>query len=329
MSFQRRRSRGHPTQPEIPDAAQIRKFQRTVPCSQPQSTKTNELLKMVQPGHHHGYQPAPPHRPPSARSTSRRASQFRPPSREKTSYNLYESRLSQGSSTDNPSRDVYSRASSVSVSRPSSSLSKYNPLPPIGYRTVHQFETDIGDTTDLSNSFRKLSVDICVPSGEDSSEACYSAGYNKSTDFTRQTLVTQGRRETTSTIQTRQKTTLGEKSSHVNRVMSPNRTEKEENGNVTAENLTLDILSPGRSDDRPEKLTIALKLPDGRRFQQCFPVASSLQSVLQFVETESGLNFNGFSLIQNSPKRIFNDLSQTLVDCQLEDRTLLYIDKDD
>lgn len=217
----------------------------------------------------------------------------------------------------------------MSVSRPSSSLSKYYPLPPIGYRGVSQFETDIGDTTDLTNSFRNLRVDISVPSSEDSTEAGHSAGYNKPTGFTRHTSITESRREENSAQLERREITLGEKSEHEDKVISTYRTEKEEMQNVAANNVNRDTFTPGRSGDGQRELTIALKLPDGRRFQQSFPVSSTLRSVLRFVERESGLNFQGFSLIQNSPKRIFSDLSQTLLDCQLEDRTLLYVDKDD
>lgn len=94
--------------------------------------------------------------------------------------------------------------------------------------------------------------------------------------------------------------------------------------NPTADEVfTLPILDPEPAESNP-RLRIAVKLPDGNRIYRYFSPDSKLQVILDFASREMQENLAGYHL--KSPDKLYTELSITIQESNLKNRTLLYLD---
>ncbi|KAL3862077.1 hypothetical protein ACJMK2_008072 [Sinanodonta woodiana] len=84
---------------------------------------------------------------------------------------------------------------------------------------------------------------------------------------------------------------------------------------------------PLEPDSDETRVLLAIRLPDGKRHQHFFRPSEPLEDVLYFIENESGLDFSAFNLACNTPKCVFYDLTMSIIDAKLQDRTVLYLEQ--
>ncbi|KAK3591054.1 hypothetical protein CHS0354_026068 [Potamilus streckersoni] len=84
---------------------------------------------------------------------------------------------------------------------------------------------------------------------------------------------------------------------------------------------------PLEPDSNETRVLLAIRLPDGKRHQHYFRPSEPLEDVLFFIENESGLDFSAFNLACNTPKCVFDDLTVSINDAKLQDRTVLYLEQ--
>ena len=101
---------------------------------------------------------------------------------------------------------------------------------------------------------------------------------------------------------------------------------KVEQNDMKHETLNRDMrMSPEPGEDQ-ENVSLAVKLPDGHRIQRRFRPTHSVQTIVDFAEHTSQINFSGYKLVSNTlPKREFTNLQLNIRECNLESRTLLIL----
>ena len=80
-----------------------------------------------------------------------------------------------------------------------------------------------------------------------------------------------------------------------------------------------------------DKVTLGIKLPNGQRIQRAFHFDDPLIAVIEFAEVSAQLDFSGCELvcIISGPRQVFSDLTLTLAQSGIQNRTLLHIEKPD
>lgn len=86
---------------------------------------------------------------------------------------------------------------------------------------------------------------------------------------------------------------------------------------------------PAEPQDREERLLLAIKLPDGKRIQRHFSPCDKLEAVMHFAENTNLLKYEGYQIVCTAPRLRFEDLSVTIAETQLKDRTVLYLEEKD
>uniref|UniRef100_A0A3B3ZT96 UBX domain-containing protein n=1 Tax=Periophthalmus magnuspinnatus TaxID=409849 RepID=A0A3B3ZT96_9GOBI len=81
----------------------------------------------------------------------------------------------------------------------------------------------------------------------------------------------------------------------------------------------------------PDTMLLAIKDPGGRRFEQCFHSSDTLLSVRASAEVTYGVKFGGNTTIETMevPRRSFNDMSLTLAQCGISNKSVLCIFQQD
>ena len=91
--------------------------------------------------------------------------------------------------------------------------------------------------------------------------------------------------------------------------------------------MTTDTQSP--SGIPPSSLLLAIREPFGKRFELHFLHTDSLLTVIACAEARYGMRFeHGFIETMDVPRRTFTDLSLTLAQCGIVNRSVLYITQD-
>lgn len=89
------------------------------------------------------------------------------------------------------------------------------------------------------------------------------------------------------------------------------------------------ILMPKEPKGSEPGLLLAVKLPDGQRVQRNFRLSDTVSSVLKFAELSSKLDLRNCELICDVPRQVFQDFSVKLSDTNLQNRTVLHINRPD
>ncbi len=89
--------------------------------------------------------------------------------------------------------------------------------------------------------------------------------------------------------------------------------------------LAREISLPPEPTEKEPRALLAVKLPNGQRVQRYFPPDDKLLSILHFAEVSAKMDFTGCELIQDVPKMKFSDLSITIRQSGLANRTVLHI----
>ncbi|XP_072101377.1 UBX domain-containing protein 10 [Mobula birostris] len=83
------------------------------------------------------------------------------------------------------------------------------------------------------------------------------------------------------------------------------------------------------SESEP-KLRLAVRYPSGQRFECCFRPTDTLQTILSVAEWRSDGDYRNFVVeTMDVPRRSFNDLSKTLKECGIQNKSVLCILHDD
>ena len=218
--------------------------------------------------------------------------------------------------------------------RPTSatSLSKYSVLPGIGqtrssldddfdrlsissdeFELQSMIEKDVEGITgmndhDIIHRSRKSSIHINIPHGQKENAQMDVDDKEDITSFRDDNL----KCNTDSTIRDHQNNAKSEKHSVYNQGDHTNK-------------LTRNVSIPTEPQEGEDRILLAVKLPYGDRLQRHFRLTEPLQVVLDFAEVTSQTDFMGHELVSTMPKRIFKDLTVTLGESQIHNRTVLYI----
>ena len=90
--------------------------------------------------------------------------------------------------------------------------------------------------------------------------------------------------------------------------------------------LTRKVVLPAEPNQNEKHFILAVKLPSGQRPQRRFKPSDSLQTVMNFAELSSQLDFEGCELVCDVPSHlVFRNLKMTIENSGLKDRTVLHI----
>ena len=89
--------------------------------------------------------------------------------------------------------------------------------------------------------------------------------------------------------------------------------------------LRREVTLPLEPESDEPRFRLAVKLPDGQRVQRFFRLGESLNTVVEFAEVESKLDLGGYELVCTMPHRIIKDLSQSVGESGLQDKTVLHL----
>ena len=221
-------------------------------------------------------------------------------------------------------------------SRPSSSLNKFNPLPSIGRKP--SFDANISKVDHYPRPSPRDKIRTDVPqkhthnhhSAEESNDQ--TDLYN-SLRSQLQRLKTQENLLTTDDVD--KKPVPAPRAKHHSTSKSST-ADSQRNQNepvivsVEAEPefqpLTRKVVLPAEPNQNEKHFILAVKLPSGQRPQRRFKPSDSLQTVMNFAELSSQLDFEGCELVCDVPSHlVFRNLKMTIENSGLKDRTVLHV----
>ncbi|XP_067826576.1 UBX domain-containing protein 10 [Heptranchias perlo] len=87
---------------------------------------------------------------------------------------------------------------------------------------------------------------------------------------------------------------------------------------------------PDEPSESEPRLRLAVRYPSGQRFERCFRPSDTLQTILSVAEWKSNANYtNSVVETMDVPRRSFNDLSKTLEECGIQNKSVLCILQDE
>uniref|UniRef100_UPI00398E4943 UBX domain-containing protein 10 n=1 Tax=Pristiophorus japonicus TaxID=55135 RepID=UPI00398E4943 len=87
---------------------------------------------------------------------------------------------------------------------------------------------------------------------------------------------------------------------------------------------------PDEPSESEARLRLAVRYPSGQRFERCFRPSDTLQTILSVAEWKSNANYtNSVVETMDVPRRSFNDLSKTLEECGIQNKSVLCIVQDE
>ncbi|XP_072333839.1 UBX domain-containing protein 10 [Scyliorhinus torazame] len=89
---------------------------------------------------------------------------------------------------------------------------------------------------------------------------------------------------------------------------------------------------PDEPSESEPRLQLAVRYPSGQRFERCFRPSDTLQTILSVAECNSHDNYaNSVVETMDVPRKSFSDLSKTLEECGIQNKSVLCIlqDEDD
>ncbi|XP_072888430.1 UBX domain-containing protein 10 [Hemitrygon akajei] len=94
-----------------------------------------------------------------------------------------------------------------------------------------------------------------------------------------------------------------------------------------AHSLVFPLDEPSESEP---KLRLAVRYPSGQRFERCFRPTDTLQTILSVADWRSDGDYKNFVVeTMDVPRRSFKDLSKTLEECGIQNKSVLCILHDD
>lgn len=206
------------------------------------------------------------------------------------------------------------------ILRPPSSLSKYKPLPAIGTTSPNTEDSDeiSRKTQSMSlglgeRTLTRYSIDIHKNDSASPSENGTSRGSDNPDSVDQ---MKPDRRES------------------IDKQYSDRKQQNYEHRDCDRQ--VIDILNkngptlhelPPEPDESEQRILLALRLPDGCRHQRFFRLDETMDLVLKFAENVSGMDLSEFRLACNAPRTVFADLTQTVGESGLQDRTVLYLEE--
>ncbi|XP_078281283.1 UBX domain-containing protein 10 [Rhinoraja longicauda] len=83
---------------------------------------------------------------------------------------------------------------------------------------------------------------------------------------------------------------------------------------------------PDEPSDTEPRLQLAVRYPSGQRFESCFRPSDTLQTILSVAERKSNGNYkNSVVETMDVPRRSFCDLTKTLEECGIQNKSVLCI----
>lgn len=89
--------------------------------------------------------------------------------------------------------------------------------------------------------------------------------------------------------------------------------------------LSRKIDLPLEPNDNETRLLLAIRLPTGSRLQRYFRPSENLQTVVEFAEKTTGLDFAACQLVCDAPRAVFNNRDVSIESSGLENRTVLHL----
>ncbi|XP_043532296.1 UBX domain-containing protein 10 isoform X1 [Chiloscyllium plagiosum] len=90
------------------------------------------------------------------------------------------------------------------------------------------------------------------------------------------------------------------------------------------------VTLPDEPSESEPRLRLAVRYPSGQRFERCFRPSDTLQSILSVAEWKSNNNYaNSVVETMDVPRRSFSDLSKTLEECGIQNKSVLCILQDE
>ena len=86
---------------------------------------------------------------------------------------------------------------------------------------------------------------------------------------------------------------------------------------------------PTEPSESESRVQLAIRLPDGRRHQHYFRVTEKLDLVLKFAENVSGMDLSDQRLVCSAPRAVFADLTQSIQEAGILDKTVLYLEENE
>ncbi|XP_051895204.1 UBX domain-containing protein 10 [Pristis pectinata] len=86
------------------------------------------------------------------------------------------------------------------------------------------------------------------------------------------------------------------------------------------------VFPPDEPSESEPRLRLAVRYPSGQRFERCFRPSDTLQTILSVAEWQCNGNYKNFVVeTMDVPRRSFNDLSKTLEECGIQNKSVLCI----
>ncbi|XP_013410919.1 UBX domain-containing protein 10 [Lingula anatina] len=209
---------------------------------------------------------------------------------------------------------------------PSANLNRYSPLPGIGQKLSHQAPDNVTQSMTLINLNSNSNL-MKQTENSNSQRSLYRPGSREN-----QELISSTSKQSWYSHSNNQPTDGGTE----NRVPqdtpchTPELSDTAAYDSESPRKLEREILLPPEPGEGEECITLAVKLLSGRRAMRNFHPEDMLQSVLNFAEVQDGLDLSGYMLVSNSvPPQKFPDLSRTIAESHLENRTALLLHRGD
>jgi len=106
------------------------------------------------------------------------------------------------------------------------------------------------------------------------------------------------------------------------------RSDKQHSQQFRAKNQTISspvTTSAAENTRQVQRMSLAIKLPSGQRFEGQFRPNDSLATVMQFAESAAKCSFADCEFVCAEPRCVLNDLQATLVSCGIANKSALYI----
>ena len=208
------------------------------------------------------------------------------------------------SDVDIPDVDRQLVTTPVSQSRPTSALNRYAPLPAIGAA---------GRDTPSMNP---IHIPHGAPFQQTTQPKPTSQDVSALTEQTRRLSLCNSKENSTSEKKHQ---------THIERKKSSPDSGASSKSEPFHQPLTRTITLPPEPAEDEERLVLAIKLPDGSRTQRAFRPSDELRLVLNVAELSSQLDFSHCELVCDAPRKVFKDLSQSIQESGLQNRTILHV----
>ncbi|XP_070561520.1 UBX domain-containing protein 10-like [Ptychodera flava] len=235
--------------------------------------------------------------------------------------------------------------------RPGSSLSKYKPLPGIsrstpvptnevGELTRHAADMNIQEREMESHSEMIGLQEVHIPSFEDTTMPDYyneplqsgNLPQNSNANERAETRPGISKREYGSS-RTVQGTGQNSETSPVPQAVPVKRVTRRDLRQKQQERIArvkLNVAIPDEPVENEDRVLLAIRLPEGERLQRYFRPTNTLKEILAYADSLSKDSLLECEMFVNDvPRKIFTDLSKSIHESKLSDKTVIYLEEKD